>query len=152
MKKAIVTGAAGFAGANLVEALIKKNYEVYAVVKPNSSHNERIAGDARIKIVPLDMSEYDKLPTAINEECDSFFHMAWFGDRNNFAIQKNNIEYTLTALKAAKDLGCRIFVGTGSQAEYGVKDSLITEDSVPMPYCSYGSAKLAACYLSKNIK
>ena len=39
MKTAIVTGAFGFAGANLVEHLLLNEYKVYAVGRKSSSHN-----------------------------------------------------------------------------------------------------------------
>ena len=34
-------------------------------------------------------------------------------------LQLQNIQYTLDAVRLAKRLGCKVFVGAGSQAEYG---------------------------------
>lgn len=151
MKCAVVTGAAGFVGCNLVEALIAHGYFVYCVVRPKSRHNSRLAESNRLKLVAADMSEYEQLAEMIGGSADIFFHGAWQGGRYNFAEQSPNIAAALAALRAAKALGCKRFVATGSQAEYGPKQELITEECLPQPIDAYGSAKLAACILSRQL-
>ena len=49
----------------------------------------------------------------------------------------------LNAVRVAKDLGCRRFLFTGSQAEYGIKSELTDEEAVCEPTSPYGRAKLA---------
>lgn len=49
----------------------------------------------------------------------------------------------LNAVRVAKALGCRRFLFTGSQAEYGVKSELTDEETVCEPTSPYGRAKLA---------
>lgn len=44
----------------------------------------------------------------------------------------------LNAVRVAKDLGCRRFLFTGSQAEYGVKSELTDEETVCEPTSPYG--------------
>lgn len=72
------------------------------------------------------------------------------GGRYDFAAQYGNIADTLGALEAAGRLGCRRFICTGSQAEYGRQTALITEETCPHPTDAYGAAKLAACALSRQ--
>lgn len=74
--------------------------------------------------------------------------MAWQGGRYDFASQYRNIEYTLGAVEAAARLGCKRFICTGSQAEYGPQRGLITEENCPHPADAYGAAKLATCVLT----
>ena len=151
MKNYIVTGAAGFLGANLVERLLQEeDAHIYAVVRPNSPHNARLATSERLTIVPADLSEYARLDELIDETCDVFFHLAWQGGRYDFAAQYGNIADTLGALEAAGSLGCKRFICTGSQAEYGRQPALITEETCPHPADAYGAAKLAACALSRQ--
>lgn len=147
----MVTGAAGFAGANLVELLLEKGYFVYAVVRPDSAHNVRLQESESLKIVPLDMINYSQLDEGIPESCDYVFHLAWQGGRYDFAEQYRNIAITLNLLKAAKRLGCQRFIVTGSQAEYGPCQDVMTEENLPRPIDAYGSAKLAACVLSRQL-
>lgn len=150
MKKCVVTGAAGFTGYSLVENLIAHGYFVYAVVRPQSEHNVRLAGMSNVQIVYADMSEYGQLDKKIKDTCDAFFHLAWQGGRYDFASQYRNIEYALGALEAAARLDCKRFICTGSQAEYGPQKGLITEETCPHPADAYGVAKLAACLLTRQ--
>lgn len=147
----IVTGAAGFLGCNLTERLMQEeNAHIYAVVRPSSPHNARLAPSERLTIVPSDLSEYAHLDGMIEEACDVFFHLAWQGGRYDFAEQYGNIADTIGALEAAARLGCKRFICTGSQAEYGRQTALITEETCPHPADAYGAAKLAACALSRQ--
>ena len=151
MKKYIITGAAGFLGMNLVERLLREeNVHIYAVVRPNSPHNARLIESERLTLVPADLSEYGHLDERIAEPCDAFFHLAWQGGRYDFVAQYGNIADTLAALEAAVRLGCRRFIATGSQAEYGPQTPLISEETCPHPTDAYGAAKLAACALSRQ--
>lgn len=148
LKKAIVTGAAGFAGCNLVEALLKKGYYIHAIMRPQSSHNARLHASPHLKIIECDMQDYAKLPEKIQEKCDVFYHLAWQGGRHDFDAQFKNIAVSLVALESASKLECKRFVCTGSQAEYGPKDDIITEATSPNPVDAYGAAKLATNILT----
>lgn len=151
MKNYIVTGAAGFLGCNLTERLMQEeDAHIYAVVRPSSPHNARLATSERLTIVPADLSEYTHLDEMIEEACDVFFHLAWQGGRYDFAEQYGNIADTIGALEAAARLGCTRFICTGSQAEYGRQTALITEETCPHPADAYGAAKLAACALTRQ--
>jgi len=151
LKNYIVTGAAGFLGCNLTERLMQEeDAHIYAVVRPNSPHNARLTPSERLIIVPADLSDYARLDEMIGTPCDVFFHLAWQGGRYAFAAQYGNIADTLGALEAAARLGCKRFICTGSQAEYGRQTTLITEETCPHPVCAYGAAKLAACALSQQ--
>lgn len=150
MKKCIVTGAAGFTGCNLVERLLDAGYFVYCVVRENSAHNKRLENLANVQLVYADLAEYKNLYQQIQEPCEVVFHLAWQGGRYDFAAQYQNVEDTLGVLEAAKKIGCKRFVCTGSQAEYGPQKGLITEETCPHPIDAYGSAKLAACILTRQ--
>lgn len=150
MKKAVITGAAGFAGYSTTIELLNRGYEVFAILRPGSEHNARlmsIGGD--LHLIELDCSEFDKIFDMVDTQCDIIYHLAWFGGRDDFNVQKNNVDYCLMALESASSLGCKRFVGIGSQAEYGVSDELMNENSMPHPITAYGAAKLAALSLSR---
>lgn len=148
--KVIVTGAAGFTGYNLVEALVEKGYFVYAVVRSESSHNTRLQESEHLKVIVCDMTDYGQLSKKIHDKCDIFYHLAWQGRRDDFSAQYQNIDYSIKALESARKNGCKRFICTGSQAEYGPQTNLITELTFPQPIDAYGSAKLATNILTKQ--
>lgn len=171
---AVVTGAAGFAGYCLTAHLLFHGYKVYAVVRPGSEHNRRLEAEniissmspvasifgieeltvkyinTSLQLIESDADDFEMLDRKIDEKCDVFFHLAWGGGRDAFGEQVVNISYTVNALEAAARMGCKRFVCTGSQAEYGIKNELIKESSLPEPINAYGASKLAALVLSKR--
>lgn len=151
MKKAIVTGGMGFVGMNLILELLKKDYFVYVITRPGSGHNDRIQDSDSLRKIALDIHNFQELPNYINESCDIFFHLAWQGQHNDYGTQRENIDFTINAVKVAATLGCKRIVSTGSQAEYGICEHLITEDSVLSPITAYGAAKVAACFMSRTL-
>ncbi len=150
MNKAVITGAAGFAGFSVTGELLKRGYEVYAVLRPGSEHNERLMGlSGNLYLIESDQSDFDGISDKISCQCDLFFHLAWSGARDDFEAQFQNVENTLKALESAGKLGCKRFIGIGSQAEYGICD-IMSEDVAPNPINAYGAAKTAAMYLTKR--
>ncbi len=148
-KTVIVTGAAGFTGFSLTQELSEHGYTVYAVVRPNSAHNHRITSMANVIPIGLDAKDILQLPEIVNVTPFAMIHLVWRGGRYSIADQKKNIEYTMNAIEVAHCMGCRRFLCTGSQAEYGATSNIQTEDMVANPFCAYGSAKAAAHYLSR---
>lgn len=150
----VVTGATSMIGTAIIRAYLNNAVEtIYAIVRPNSKNLYRLPDDERIKVVECVAEDYANLTNIIKEKCDTFFHIAWDGTgatRNKSTYgQAQNILYTLTALKVAKELGCGKFIGSGSQAEYGRLDvPQIDEDSPTKPVIPYGIAKLAAGQLA----
>lgn len=150
MKKIIVTGATSMIGVSIIEACLMEHVsKIYAVVRPNTTKQNRLPKDTRISIIECALENYGKLPKLIEDDCNVFYHVAWSvtGANRNQDIfgQAKNIEYTLDALDAAKKLKCSKFIGTGSQAEYGKLNlNKITETSPVNPVQPYGIAKYAA--------
>ena len=63
--------------------------------------------------------------------------------------QIENIQSTIDAVRAAKALGCQVFLGAGSQAEYGRVEGLLKSDTPAFPENGYGMAKLCAGQMSR---
>jgi len=152
MNKAIITGATGMIGVALINLLLKEDYEIIAIVRPNSKKLKNIPKNDKISIIECDLSDL-KLLTGKFADCDLFFHFGWVGttgnSRDNTYLQLKNIEYTLDAVHLAKNSGCTTFVGAGSQAEYGLTDKKLSSYTPTNPVTGYGIAKLAAGKLSR---
>lgn len=148
--KIVATGATSFVGSGAVKALLERGHKVYAVLRKGSSKADRLlingAMPENLVILEEDLGSLERLAEQIPEPCDVFLHMGWKGagsdSRSAAAIQKENAKDSLNAVQAAKALGCRRFVFTGSQAEYGVHDALMNEETGCRPTSPYGEAKL----------
>ena len=148
MRCAIVTGATGMIGLNLTKLLLSRGYFVYAVAHPASNNRSRLSDMPRLQIIDLALADYHSLPQYIPEGADAFYHFAWEGtrgaDRENVQVQQSNCRCTLDAIRAAARMGCRVFVGAGTQAEYGLTQGIVTEEHAECPETEYGRGKLQA--------
>ncbi len=150
MKKIIVTGATGCVGSAIVRRALAQGMEVTCIVHEGSKRLGNLPQDERVKIVECNLSNYNSLD--IDGQHDAFIHMAWektFGaSRDDAEVQTRNIQYTLDAVQLAHRCGCSVFVGAGSQAEYGLQSVDLTPDLAVKPESGYGIAKYAAGKLS----
>lgn len=153
MKSAVITGATSMIGVALVKECIKNNVKVLAIVRKNSKHRNRIPKSEFVKVCEAGLEELEQIFEA--EYYDVFYHLAWTGtsksERDNPIIQEKNIAYTLQAVELAHRLGCKKFVGAGSQAEYGKVDGVILPEMRVAPVLAYGVAKYAAGKFSEKL-
>lgn len=146
MNSAVITGATSFIGSNLVSYLAGKGVECYLIVRPESRNLAVLPQNN--PVVHLVWGNAVNPNEWINQipPCDTFFHFSWDGvgaeGRGNQDIQQRNIRMTMDCLKVAAKIGCKRFVFAGSQAEYGIHDGLITEETACDPVIEYGKAKL----------
>ncbi len=145
MSKIVITGATGFIGKPLLEKFLDMGHEVYAVVRPDSPNYTKLQKMPKVHIIPLNMHEIEKLSQYVRQ-IDMFIHAAWEGIRGNVRmdeeIQLKNYECSVKAAKAAEEIGCKVFLGIGSQAEYGVQSEMISEQTKEEPQTEYGKMKL----------
>lgn len=153
MERVIITGPTGTVGTALAELLTESGMEVVAVCRPGSPNIANLTPHPRLQILELDIRDLKALPGVLEGPFDAFYHLAWegtFGEgRNQPEVQLDNIRHTLDAVKAASDLGCQVFVGAGSQAEFGHYEAPAGEGTLPHPYTLYGAAKVAAGEMSR---
>lgn len=139
-----VTGATSMIGISLTNAALKEGYEVTAIVRPGSPGINDLPASANVKIIECEISDYGSIGAG---ECNMFFHLAWnktsVGGRDD-DTQQDNIEYTLSAVKLAKNWNASVFVGAGSQAEYGLLDRKAVSGTPTNPTSGYGRAKYSA--------
>lgn len=147
-KRAIITGASGPLGIVLIKECIKAGIEVLAVVRPDSEKKKDIPEHSLIQIAELDISQIEQLPVQGYGKFDLCFHLAWThtGDkgRDDPLLQSQNIQNTLKTAWSAKEMGCQVFIGAGSQAEYGIVNKKADESTPTNPQTWYGRTKLAA--------
>ena len=153
MKRIVVTGATSSLGTALIDECIKQHIEVLAICNPNSRNMDRITKHEFVTIMECELSELSGFCPE-KDGYDAFVHLAWAstqGDaaRNLLQPQVMNIKYALDAVDLAERLGCDVFVGAGSQAEYGRTNEILTEETPCHPETAYGMAKLCAGQMTK---
>ena len=148
--RAVVSGATSMIGVACVESCLREGMEVLALVRPGSDKLNRLPDDARLRIAPCRLDALDGF-SAGEQAFDLFFHLAWEGtsrrERVDPVCQQKNIQYALDAVRLAHRLGCKKFIGVGSQAEYGPSNDWLRPDSPVRPVMAYGAAKYAASVL-----
>lgn len=148
MRKIVVTGATSFIAVSLLKKLLDNGDYIYAVVRPKSNNLYRLPQNKNLKIIELDLKDISELPNCIHDEINVFYHLAWEGirgeQRDDINLQKSNFIASKEAISAAKKLKVSIFIGSGSQAEYGNIDGPISEEIEENPNSQYGKFKLAA--------
>ncbi len=159
MKTAVITGATGAIGRSLINICIESGYEVLAVVHRRSTRTEELKNIKHCHVLGLDLNEYGSAMDEYESQMiklsgyELFFHLAWmapFGrDRDNLELQLDNIRAALAAVRFAKDLGCNTFIGTGSQAEYGRIEGILSSNTPAYPETGYGITKLCAGQLTR---
>lgn len=156
-KTVVVTGCTGAIGAAFVKLLVSRGIDVIAVAQPGSTRIDRLPKTKQVAVVQCDCSSYRELPglvSACSESTpDLFVHLAWAkttgAGRNDVFCQAGNIIYSLEAVKAACRMGCKAFLGVGSQAEYGPSLDVLGPSTPVAPMNAYGASKLCAGTLTR---
>ncbi len=153
--RVVITGATGFIGHALVRKFLDLEYEVYAVVRENSSKILMINANTNLKIVYCNLAHIGKLREKIS--CvgfDAFFHLAWQGVANEESlkvdIQLENVKYACDAVSVAHKLKCVKFIFASSIMEYEVMKLMETDIDAGSRNI-YRTAKVAAHYMTRIV-
>lgn len=169
----VVTGATSFIGAVTAGRLLRAGHRVCAVVRPGSKNLGHLwqcvpeDGKDRLRVVSLDMERIEDLgrellprggSSPVDGEYgtwDGWIQIGWDGagseNRMKREVQQANVRNSLASVRMASELGCRRFLFTGSQAEYGIHRTVITEETPCNPVSEYGKAKVDFANLAKEL-
>lgn len=154
MKRCMVTGAAGFVGSHLSEALTARGVEVVGVdtfipyypreIKENNLATLRTRSNFHFYEVDLRTGELAPLLNG----CEVVFHLAampgLMKSWSNFSLYNTcNCDATLRLLEAARAVGLGQFIHVSTSSVYG-KEATQGEDAKLQPFSPYGITKLAA--------
>ena len=154
--KYVVTGAAGFIGSHLAEALLADGHEVVGLdcFSDNYPAAQKLANLAwardhdGFELHAVDLATADL--SRVLDGCDVVFHLAaepgvrssWGSRFDRFV--HNNVEATQRLLEAIRATSGTRLVYASSSSIYGESERLPTrEDAPPRPLSPYGVTKLA---------
>lgn len=148
MRYALVTGAAGFIGTQIVKVLALKGYYVFALIEKGD-----IRGRIKLSVLSNNIEVIDILNGG-NEykPFDIIYHTATVGIRPDFdnidLICDINIKMSCNLVDFAKENHSGLLVNFGSCFEYGDHgDVLLTEDMECKPESLYAISKVASTSL-----
>lgn len=158
-KKVLITGAGGFIGSHLSEALVEKGCRVRSFVRYNSRNTwgwlENSSHRQGIEIVSGDIRDYDSVKDAMRD-VDIVFHLAAligipYSYVSSLAYIKTNVEGTYNVLQSARELGTGKIVHTSTSEVYGTAQFVpITEKHPINPQSPYAATKASADFLAMS--
>lgn len=155
----LVTGADGFIGSHLTEALVRQGFNVRAFVCYNSFNSwgwlDECADDVKnqFEVFPGDIRD----PHGVKESmkgCDAVLHLAAliaipFSYHSPDTYVDTNIKGTLNILQAARELGIQRIIHTSTSEVYGTAQFVpITEKHQLRGQSPYSASKIAADQLA----
>lgn len=154
-KKVLVTGADGFIGSHLTEALIQRGYGVKAFVYYNSFNSWGWLDQAApeilksLEVFPGDIRDPHGVRTAM-KDCDAVLHLAAliaipYSYHSPDTYVDTNVKGTLNIVQAARDLGVKKVVHTSTSEVYGTARFVpITEEHPLQGQSPYSASKIGA--------
>ncbi|MCG9022863.1 NAD-dependent 4,6-dehydratase LegB [Laribacter hongkongensis] len=151
----LVTGADGFIGSHLTEALVRSGHEVRAFVLYNSFNSwgwlDRCEPDVKGKfeIFAGDIRDPNGVRAAV-KGCEVVLHLAAliaipYSYHSPDMYVDTNIRGTLNVVQAARDLGVHKIVQTSTSEVYGTAKFVpITEDHPLQGQSPYSASKIGA--------
>jgi UDP-glucose 4-epimerase len=160
--RAVVTGAAGFIGSHLAEALARAGHDVVGIdsfsdgyaAALKEANAARAAEAGSFRLVRADLAEAALAP--LLDGASIVFHLAaragvrgsWGREFDRYA--RDNLLATQRLLEAARGLSLSRFVFASSSSVYGDARSLPVDEAAPTdPVSPYGATKLAAEHLAR---
>lgn len=159
MKRVLVTGADGFIGSHLTEALVRQGYAVRAFVLYNSFNSwgwlDQAPTEVRnaIDVFAGDIRDPHGVKVAM-QGCDAVLHLAAliaipYSYDSPDAYVDTNVKGTLNVLQAARALGVGRVVHTSTSEVYGTARFVpITEEHPLQGQSPYSATKIAADQLA----
>ena len=149
MQTALVTGAAGFIGSNLSEALLDRGYEVHGIDNLTTGYRENLApleASEEFEFREADVRDADAMADAV-EGVDYLFHQAAVASvprsvEDPVTSTDANCTGTATVLDAARRADVEAAVVASSSSVYGSSEELPKVETMPAtPESPYALSK-----------
>lgn len=149
-KKILITGGAGFIGANFAYKFMDFGYKVHLIEKRESNLWRLKNIKDEITINYIDLKDYNKLEKFILKfKPQIILHFAAYGtyprkQQELREMVETNLWGTINLINACSKIKFKCFINTGSSSEYGIKSKPMRETDFLEPDNPYGITKAAA--------
>jgi NAD dependent epimerase/dehydratase len=160
-KRVLVTGADGFIGSHLVQALLAEGAKVIAFVYYNSFNSwgwiDTFSNEEKnkLEIFSGDVRDPNGVRTAMRD-IDIVFHLAAliaipYSYHSPDSYVDTNVKGTLNILQAARDLNIERILVTSTSEVYGTAQFVpITEQHPKQPQSPYSASKIGADCMAES--
>ena len=161
MEKVLVTGADGFIGSHLVEALIREGKQVKAFCYYNSFNSwgwlDNLPKEIldQIEVFTGDIRDPNGVRTAMRG-CKEVFHLAAliaipYSYHSPDSYVDTNVKGTLNVLQAARDLDFERILVTSTSEVYGTAQYIPIDEKHPrQPQSPYSASKIGADCMAES--
>ncbi|MDQ7835574.1 MAG: SDR family NAD(P)-dependent oxidoreductase [Humidesulfovibrio sp.] len=149
MRKALITGGAGFIGSHLADVLVAAGVEVVAVDNMANGRQENLANAMATGLcafIQADITDFMVIAPHF-EGADTVFHLAGLADivpsvENPRPYLHANVDGTVNVLEAARRAGAERLVYAASSSCYGIPDAFPTSEAAELrPQYPYALSK-----------
>jgi dTDP-glucose 4,6-dehydratase len=160
-KKVLVTGAGGFIGSHLTEALIETGAAVRAFVRYNSRNHwgylEELPRQKKseIEVISADLRDFQAVSRAV-KDMEVVFHLGAligipYSLNYPFDVVATNITGTLNVLQASLEQNVSRIIHTSTSEVYGTAQYTPIDEKHPLqPQSPYAASKVAADKLAES--
>lgn len=151
--KVLVTGATGFVGRHVVQALLARGCEVRAVAR-NAETAADLSWINAVEFIAADIHAPTLNIQALTDGVDALVHLAWPGLPNYQALFhfEHNLMADYRFIKGAVEAGISQVLVTGTCFEYGLQSGPLSEQTAPQPINPYGLAKNTLRVFLQNLQ
>jgi nucleoside-diphosphate-sugar epimerase len=150
-KKFLLTGAAGFVGRQVAEALLSQGIHLKLVIRTGCKVlTPRLAESCHLVETDDLFTESPEWWREQSEGIDTIVHLAWYAEPGKYLESELNIDClqgSLNLARGAIQAGVRRFVGIGTCFEYDLSAGVLSVDTPLKPSTPYADAK-AALFMS----
>lgn len=160
-KRVLVTGAGGFIGSHLVEALLERGAEVRAFVRYTSRRDPgllrqlSVENFSRIEVVAGDLRDGHAIRQAV-KGCQTVFHLGAlisipYSYRHPVEVASTNFMGTMNVLTACLEQGVERLIHTSTSEVYGTARHVPIDEEHPLQGQSpYSASKIGADKLAES--
>jgi len=160
-KQVLVTGAGGFIGSHLTEALVKAGAKVRVFIRYNSRDGRGNLEDLeqsvleQVEIISGDLCDADAIDRSI-KGCDTVFHLGAlvgipYSYKNPREVVETNVMGTFNVLTAARDHDVSRIIHTSTSEVYGSARYVPIDEAHPLQGQSpYSASKIGADKLAES--
>lgn len=153
--RVLITGAAGFIGAELVRRALSGGHEVVALMRPGADRRRLLGVESGLRVAECDLSDPVAVTRTVAEARPELcVHLAWRGSPGVGREAEANVGALIASLqlvRALRAVGCRRFVATGTCFEYADMDTAHVEGEPAAPRDLYSLAKSASLTLCSEL-